>query len=233
MPLSRRRQWFAEGDGEDPGTPAPAPAPTPSDPPETGEPGKSDPNADWVLDRVTRAKQSAITDLLKDLNVPDVDTLRGALSEYGKLRESQMSELEKAQTALASEQAARTQDGEKIEQLEQQIADMQTAQRTTTLNDGIKAAAQAARATVPADVVLWARKNVPADELAKLLDDDDKVNEDGVKALVEKAREARPHWFTGLTPGSPSNAGGRPPEPGKAQKEKARGEMRRSVRSRF
>jgi hypothetical protein len=64
----------------------------------------------------------------------------------------------------------------------------------------------------PEDVVTWAKTNKP-DLYKKVLKDDGSTDETQVTAIVDACKEARKDWFE-IVPGSPSNAGARPPAAG-------------------
>lgn len=179
-------------------TPPTNPAPVPAN---NGESGGQPSEPHWLPDRLAQAKRSAVADFLKELGVDKPDDLKTLLADHKALKESQMNELQKAQAALdkATKKAA---------DAEQKAAELEAARLADRMDGAIRSAAAEARAQYPDDVVTWIRQQ--GKDLSTLLDQDGKVNDKAVKALIEETKKARPTWFTSGGPGSPSNAGGKP-----------------------
>jgi hypothetical protein len=59
-------------------------------------------------------------------------------------------------------------------------------------------------------VLNWATSNA-ADRLPTVLNKDGSANQEVIKTILTDCGKARPEWFRGVQPGSPSNADGRPP----------------------
>lgn len=158
------------------------------------------------LDRIagdTRksAKEKAIADFLKDLGVDNADDARAKISAAKAKEDAEKTASEKADAARLKAEAER-------DALKAQLAGIETQRRVDKRDARITAAARDGGATVPEDVIAWAEK-YKADAIKAVMADDGTVDEKGVKALVDAAREARPTWFRPATPGSPSNAGAR------------------------
>lgn len=189
-----------------PNQPAQQPAPSEAAP-VSGENNSGQPSDQrdprWLPDRIDTAKRAAVNDFLKDLGFDKADDLKALLTEAKSLKESQMSELQKAQAALdkANQKAA---------QAEQKAAELEAARVNDRIDTAIRAAATDARAQYPEDVITWARQS--GKDLAALIDKDGKLDDKGVKALIDEAKKARPAWFGSGGPGSPSNAGGKAPQ---------------------
>lgn len=178
----------------------------------------------WLPERLERAQKSAVNDLLKTLGVETADELQNRLAALSKFESERQTESERAQAALEKEQKKR-------ETLEQQLAKIQLEQRQTAVSNAISSAATAARAKHADDVVMWVRAN--GGDLETLLGDDGKVKTADVEALVAKAKEARPDWFRGDGPGSPSNANGQAPEPDAKARAEAQRHQFNMTRSAF
>lgn len=182
-------------------TPTPVPAPANGGDQQSGQIPPSEPT--WLPERLERNARSAVNNFLKDLGFEKADDLKALLTEAKNLKESQMSEVEKAQKARekAEQRAA---DAEK------RAAELEAARVNDRIDTAIRAAATDARAQYPEDVITWARQS--GKDLAALIDKDGKLDDKGVKALIDEARKARPAWFASGGPGSPSNAGGKAPQ---------------------
>lgn len=158
-----------------------------------------------VGERARRAAEAAVAKLVTDMGYDSVDTLKKDSVEARKRRESEMSEVEKAQQE--AEAARKERDALKL-----QVEQERQQRRIDRRDNAIEAAAQRARADAPRDVLLWA-KEYARDLLDGMVADDGSVDEKAVEKIIAQCREARKGWFTGQAPGSPSNADGRVPQP--------------------
>jgi len=197
-------------DGEPPQTPPQQPPTAPGTAPDKGG---NDPA--WLPDRLARAEESAVKKFLQSIGAESADDLKSRLTALQTFEEENQTALEHAQKQLDSETKKR-------EAAEVKLADTQAKQRQFVVNTAVTTAAQSARAKQPGDVLLWAQSDENTIELDSLLDDDGNVVDKQVKALVEAAKKARPDWFRGDGPGSPSNSEGTAPEPDKDAREAAR-----------
>lgn len=140
-----------------------------------------------VGERAKRAEASALNNVLKDLGVEKLDDAKTALGDLKKLKEAQLSDLEKAQHAAKDAQA-------KIDAAEKAKADA-LAQAQTKLM----------RAAVLAEAV---KQNFDDSELSSVwraLQDDKALLEkikaqdgdefDGVDKAVEQIAKAHPKWL--------------------------------------
>jgi len=175
----------------------------------------------WLPERLDRARKIAIADFLRDLGVETPDALKATLDEYRRVKESQMSEAEKAQAALEAAQ-------KRAEAAEMALKEAQEKARLKDLHEAIRKAAAAAKARYPEDVIAWALSS--GEDLTGLMDSEGAVNEKSLAALVDKARKARPEWFTGTGPGIPSNSGGHVPDADKAGQALGRRNIARLIR---
>jgi len=205
--------------GHNSGTPAPQQQPTP-----TAAAPVVDQDPSWLKDRLDRAERSAVSKLLDGLGVTSADDLKGALQRVRDIEDQQKTAAEKLTAQLDAEKKAR-------ETAEQQVQAMREQQQQAAIDSAIRAAATAARAEVPDDVIMRAR-DAHTDKVAALLKDG-KVDEAGVKALIDAIKGERPKWFIGTGPGSPSNNNGSTPEPDAAVKQADRIDAERRARQRF
>jgi hypothetical protein len=198
---------------QDSGTPPTQPGTAP----DSG--GNNDPA--WLPDRLRRAEESAITKFLKSLGAETPDQLKASLDKLSTLETQNQTALEQAQAALTSEQAKR-------EALEAQLADERQQRRTAAITTVITSAANAARAKHAEDVVMWAQSS--GHTLDDLVDDQGAPVADQIKVLIDDAKKARPDWFRGDGPGSPSNSDGHPPEPDAQQRKVAAARLHQIAR---
>jgi hypothetical protein len=194
------------------GTPAPNTPPAATSPAETPKPDQS-PNTPpaeteqdpaWMAKRLERAQREAVSNLLAELGVSDVNALKDVFGQGKALIEGQKSELQRVQEQLAILTSDRDGWKTKYETLVEK-------RRTDVLNNALRDAI-GTRTSHPDDVIAWIERNEP-DELAELIggggedSDDFKVNETGAKTLVTKCAKARPEWFKADGAGVPANAG--------------------------
>lgn len=170
----------------------------------------------WLPDRLKRAKESAISDLLKTLGLDSADDLTALVTDAKKRQDGEKTDLQKAQDALKAAQTKATQAEQRATQLDQQrIADKVSAAIVKVASDG------KTRAQYPQDVVDHILKEWP-DKFSQLWKNDT-VDEKEALKLVEEVQKARPGWFMNGGPGSPSNQKGRVSTPGnKAEEELAK-----------
>lgn len=194
--------------------PQPASAPSPALPPLHEHPE--------FKDRIEQAKRSGARELLAALGFQDVGTPEGlakaqqALAEtveYARKMNEQVRALTSERDSLAQE---RDRYKQAAEQAQRELAEFKAdLQRTSAL----ESAAAAAGAIRPGDVVMWARTYRPA-EFAQILDDNQALNEEQLKAIVDACQADRGEWFAARTPGSPSHVGAKPPAAPPADQQK-------------
>ncbi len=151
-------------------------------------------------ERLARAQRSAITDFLKEIGFEKPDQLKTALDAARKREQAEMSDAERLKAELETER-------------QKSATALEAAQRAETRrieavrNSAIHAAAIAANAKVPDDVLMWASSQ----DLSAMVDEDGKVDSKAIAKLIDTLKKERAHWFGNGgsgTPGSPSNAGG-------------------------
>jgi len=220
-PVQQQAQTPDAG-GTNSGTPAPQQPPAQ---PPVQQPPQDDPNnPPWLKGRLEQAQRSAVGDLLKELGVTSAEDIKKSLKRIADIEAANQTEAEKLTGLLEAERKAR----EAAEQRTQQLEDQQ---RQTAIEGAIRTAATAARAEAPDDVIMRARDAHGKD--VEALFKDGKVDEAGVKALIDTIKVERPKWFIGTGPGSPSNNNGHAPEPDADAKAQARRDAERRARNAF
>jgi hypothetical protein len=224
--LTQRRKWFDEaGDVEKPEQPGTQPEQG------AGQDGGNDDSVTLtkrsLTQRLKRAEQTALNNLLKGLGVENVDDLKKRVSGQ---QPDKKAEQPNPQNAAQDEAAQR------LEKLEEELASLReerektkAEQQAATVNDAIKAAVKGVK--YPDDVVAWIRSNHA--DIAKALKEDGSVDSAIVNTAIEEVRKARPEWFAIGGPGSPSNFGGTTPEVDKKRREAASKNQTKIIRSNF
>lgn len=205
---------------------------------QSGQGGSEDPNllklsTAQLAERLDRAKNSAVSELLKTLGFEKAEDLKTLVDQAKQAQEASKTELEKAQTAATKAKAD-------LEAAQQQNKDLEAARLADKLDSAITEAAKGSEeygtktlhAYNAKDVIGWAR-NESGEDLTKLLSSDGVVDGKAVGELVKKAHKARPHYFQTAGPGSPSNRGGSAPEPNAEEKKKAAQAQAQNLRNRF
>lgn len=173
-----------------------------------------------LAERLNRAEQSAINKVYEGLGVKNSDELKAMLDDYRKRTDGEKSELEKATAKLTKAEAEATEAKDRATQMEQE-------RRLEKRNHAILKALD--EAEHPDDVLIWLAANAKSDVDA-LMADDGTVDEKKVKVLADRAKKDRPNFFKKPAPGSPSNKGGRVPDPTTKDREQARAYVRGQVR---
>lgn len=189
-------------------------AQTATTPEKTGSDATSNNNAEpsWLPDRLKRAEEAAVNKLLSALGVKTTDELKSVIKTAADAKAAQQSDLEKA--ASRAETAEKERDEAKAK-----IAEFEAKQRAAQVDEAIKKIADAEKAEHSGDVVMHLRVNSAA--LVKAWDEKGEIDEKEAKKLVEALKTERPTWFPAKTPGSPSNKGGKNPEPEEKLKQEA------------
>jgi hypothetical protein len=202
-------------------TPAPDTAPDNK----SGKSGGDEQNPAWLPDRLKEAKRSAVSKVIKDLGFEKPEDLNAFVTAAREAEKGKLSELDRTRAELAQIKQAQA-------EAQAQLESERTARRTDKINNSILSAASTAKAEIPQDVLNLLKAENKLDP-ATLLDDEGNVKTDTVKALIDAAKGLRPNWFGRAGVGSPSNAGGQPPEPDASVKDRARTEQARNLRNKF
>lgn len=215
----------------EPTTPPPAvvtpatPPPTVNAPVKSGN-GDQQPTIDpqWLQGRLNRASEKAVSDLLESLGVKSVDDIKAtqaAAREAEQLKMTEAQRIEAEKTALILERDKAIKRAEKFEKEQADLATNLSTVKSTVVTDRItsklEVAALKAGAEHPEDVAKMLRDDFRT-EFTAAADEEGQIKKEAIDALIVKAKEARPTWFSkggGPTqPGSPSNFNGRaiPPQ---------------------
>ncbi len=164
-------------------------------------------------ERADRAKNSAISGLLSDVGVEDVDGLKAALTDWNKIKDEQKTELEKIQGDLDTSTA-------KTEGLETELEEAKGRARTYMLRSSIISAARDADFLKESLEDVWLLISTTEDLFSKLSVEEDQVK--GADALVKEVAKLRPHWIEQTQrPGTPAprGVGGAVPKKREAEEE--------------
>lgn len=143
--------------------------------------------------------------LAKKLGFETVEEMEAAAKEAQELKKKNQSDLEK-ETERANKAEA------KAAEKEAKLAEVEAARIADKVDNKILALAKDAKAKNPEDVVERLR-NRRAEDLAKVIGEDGKLDDKAIEKLVASVKTDRPEWFGISGPGSPSNRDGRPPQP--------------------
>jgi hypothetical protein len=154
-------------------------------------------------ERARRASESAIADLLKSMGFEKPDDLKAVIAEAQARKEADMTEADKAKA-----------EAEKARKETDALKAALEAERAARLADKRDAAIRAAlkQADDPAAVLTLLQANFAAD-VAEAIDAEGAISDKAVSKLVTEAAKKWPGMFKSNAPGSPSNAGGRIPQP--------------------
>jgi outer membrane murein-binding lipoprotein Lpp len=187
-----------------------------------GQPNPQDAASKEVQERIKRAQRIAREKVLKDLGFEDLDKAKAALAKAREVEEGQLTEAQKLQAQVEKL-------SNDLKTATDRAAQAETERLKDRLDGVIASEARDAKAQHPDDVIDWIRTK-SGEDLSKLVGEDGKVDAAAIKALVEKAKTARPTWFNTGGPGSPSNKGGKVPEPNADAKKQAAQDLRRSIK---
>lgn len=170
-------------------------------------------------ERLERAQRSALTKLFADLGITDVDALKGVITEHKTLKSASQTEAEKLASAAKEAETKLTNEATARKAAEDEVKELKAARITDKVDGAITTAAQSAGAKNTAHVLKLLRDE-KADKVTALANDKGDVDAKAAETLVNEFKTANPTYFAGGGPGSPSNRGGKTPDP-KAQMEQA------------
>lgn len=171
----------------------------------------------FLAERLERAKRIERETFLRELGFEKPEDLKAIIEAERKRKESDMTETQKA---AAEAERLRKENAT----LQEQVKNAEKARREDQVQNAIRAAATAAKAQYPDDVIEYARKL--NSNLDSLIGDDGKVDQKAVEKLIEGTKKDRPTWFGGSNPGSPSASNGKPADLDAERKKKALGERK-------
>lgn len=171
-----------------------------------------------VGERASRAKSSAVNDLLSSIGLDSIDALKTLVSSAKEREEADLTEAQKIQRQLEQERQAKA-------QLEAQIAEIKAQQTANARRNAIVNAVQKAGATNADDlfILVNAKKGQKIESLFK----DGEASDDELTAFIKEVQSDFPTYFGIAGAGSPSNAGGVPPTTKAKALEQAQREARK------
>lgn len=155
-----------------------------------------------VQDRVKRAKQSGVNDVLEKLGVESLDDLEAAYKAHKEREDAEKSEVERLNDRVERLQKDKA---DLMAQVQQEQEKRHTILREQALRSVAKSASD------PEDVILWAKAN-QAEAFSAIVDEDGKVDSKAAEKIAEECKKAKPHYFGATAPGSPSNRDGKVPQ---------------------
>jgi hypothetical protein len=162
------------------------------------------------------------TELLNAHNFSDLDAMNAAINRGRQQQEGEQQAIPAIKTLQ-----------DQIAQLQTQLNAKNAQELVAKRSSGIEAAAKSLQAHDPADIAEWAAKNAK-DEFEALVDPTTgAVDEAKAKAIVEKAKAAKPHWFKKQGGGTLSMQDGEVTPPDKAAQDAAARQMAMEVRNRW
>lgn len=193
-------------------TPTPDSNPTPPPATPQGNPGGQSTGQEEIIQftpaqlkaRLERDWQTENSRFLAEIGVDSREALKALLADAKARKDAEMSEVEKLQAQLQSEQAKAKKAQDDYEALRlQRIADSRDSL--------IKELAKDAGAVDVEDVLLNMQKD--SDALAKMVNEDGTPNKKAIESAINAVKAAKAHLFSAQVPGVPSNKGGTPPKP--------------------
>lgn len=155
------------------------------------------------------AREAAIADVLKELGLTSKDDLKSTIAEAQKLKQSQMSEIEKAQAerdAIIKER----------DTLLSRLTERETAFRQREIRGAVEKATTAMKVSDFDAIYLWAEKH-HSDALNAIMAEDGAIDTKALDKLLDAVKKDKPVYFTPpvQVPGSRSNNDGRVAPQGK------------------
>lgn len=190
-------------------TPPDAPTPTQPDTSQGDNEGASEPTftqaeLDKIVgERAKRAKESTQSQILEQLGVDSLDSIKALLDEAKKRKEAEMSEVEKALATADKERAEK-------EAAKQQLADLQAQIIANKRENAFKDAIRKSGGSSEDDLYILVQAKMK-DELSGAFDDNGVADDKQLEALVKQVQSAYGNYFATSGAGSPSVSGGQVP----------------------
>ncbi len=164
-----------------------------------------------IKDRVDRAKNSAVSGLLAEVELEDIDGLKTALTEWTQIKDDQKTELEKIQGDLDTTTT-------RAAELEGELEKEKDRAKMYMLRSSVISAARDADFLKESLEDVWLLVSTTEDLSSKLSVNGEKV--EGANDIVKKVAEMRPHWVEQKQhPGTPPPRGSGSPAPKRKQTE--------------
>lgn len=211
--------------------PQPTPKPTPGKKPDAAPiapedtPTLTQKQVDAIIgNRVLEAKSASLLELAKKLGYETVEEMEADAKETKARKDGEKTELQKAQEKADKLTAD-------LEAAKKLAADEAAKRIAVKVDSRLEALATKAGAVHPSDIVEHLRLKRP-DDVAKLVDEKEVVDEKAAEKLIEAVRKDRENWFAGTRGvGSPSVMGGRPLQPDADMNKRATEQLRRQIRN--
>jgi len=219
-PLHIRRRWFdGDDDAGDPPTPPPDTTPAKGGQ-DGGSTGLTQADVDRIIaDRLKRDREAQRKQWLEGLGYDSEDALKADVQAKREADAASKTELEQAQAAV---EAANKKVAEAEARAAQALETAKEERRNTAILNAVKDAEK------PASVLTLLIAE-HAEDVAALMTDDGSIDAKKVEALATVARKEYAGMFPSGSPGSPSNHGGKVPQPD----QKVKDEVRRNIRVRY
>jgi hypothetical protein len=146
------------------------------------------------------AREATTKKLLEDLGIEDLDTARALLAETKKRKEAEMSELEKAQTAIDAA-------NKKALEAEQKVQEMQASILANGRKQAFLKAANDSGGQNLDDLFILVQASMNSD-FESVFGDDALPDEGKMKKFIADVQKAKPAYFKSSGAGSPSTSNG-------------------------
>lgn len=174
-----------------------------------------------INERLERAKKSGASELLEALGVKSADELKKTLEAQRKAEEDKLSEIDKAKKAAEKLQQER-------EAIEAELKQERDARKQEKLDAAIVVTAKGAH---DGDDVVRLLRSDFSERLSKAMNDDGAIDTKVLDELIAELKKKKAYLFSSGGAGSPSNHGGKTPEPDAALSEQAFKDWRNRLRS--
>lgn len=161
-----------------------------------------------LTQRLSRAKETNIKELLTRLEIADENALAELVKNFKAGEQAKLSDIEKAQQLQKKAE-------DKATTLENDLKAERAARLQDKLHSAVQAAATAAKAKDPAEVLMWLTVN-KSEDLTKAISEDGKIDTKAIEKLIGDVKAAKAYYFDDgkrFSPGSPSNRTGGTTQP--------------------
>lgn len=175
----------------------------------------------FLKERLQRDREAREKEFLTTYGVSSRDELKTALEAARKIEADNLTEVQKKDKELAK---AKSDHDTAMKELQVE----REARRAEKLDMAIIAAAKGAHNP---KLVVSMLRDEQADALSKAVGEDGTIDIKKLDTLIADLRKKEGYLFGGSSPGSPSNSGGKAPEPDAKLKEEAKARLRRQIKS--
>lgn len=171
-------------------------------------------NPKWLPERLDKAKSSERRSIFETAKVKDMDELLKKIELANTYEQSQLTETQKTTKQIETLNQTIVDLNDKLKAAEERAAKVEQDRVSDRVDNALRLSVSNAKAK-KVDDVLALLKLKHADKVARLANDKGEVDAKAVDALIEEFRKDRPEDFSVPGPGSPSNRGGKQPDPTK------------------